>query len=153
VAYLKIGLIGITWALVCGNLPLIQSGESFGYAIHLTVFAEKFLFIVAITIPFDIRDMEYDNSVGVSTLPIRFGITRAIFIALICLVFSLFIISWQIPYTSAEIAYGITYTLAAFLILESSIKKENFYYLFHIDGLMILLLSLMLGLSVFGDLS
>ena len=45
------------------------------------MFIERFLFTMAITIPFDIRDQEEDLKQGLSTLPIWIGIDKSILLA------------------------------------------------------------------------
>jgi len=139
IGYLKIGLIAFTWAWVCGNLPLLQSQTAYTLTQHSTVFLEKFLYIIAITIPFDIRDMKYDASMGVKTLPIRFGIGTAVAIALLCLTISFALITNCTNHIQIQLAYAFTYIISAYYILESTQPKNNFFYLFYIDGLMILL--------------
>lgn len=139
VAYIKILLIAFTWALVCGSLPLIQSSEQFMLSQHVAVFFEKFFYIIAITIPFDIRDMEHDKSTDVKTIPIKIGIGNSILFALFCLVVSYVILLSVSNNISLQIAYLFTYAVTAYYILESSIKIDNFFYLFYMDGLMILL--------------
>jgi len=136
IAYLKIGLIAFTWALVCGNLPLLQAQETYNFTQHASVFLEKFLYIIAITIPFDIRDMEYDKSVGVKTLPIQLGIGKSIAIALLCLILSFVVLVCISNHFQFQLAYAFTYSISAYLIIESAQPKNNFFYLFYIDGLM-----------------
>jgi len=140
VGYLKILLIALTWALVCGNLPLLHATEPYTSIQHLSVFAEKFFYIIAITIPFDIRDMKYDASIGIKTLPIRFGVLGGISIALGCLVISFVVLIGTTNQINIQLAYALTYIITAYFILESSQSKNNFFFLFYMDGLMILLL-------------
>ena len=47
---------------------------------------ERFLFVFAITIPFDIRDMEIDIKEGLKTIPVIMGKKKAMMIANILLV-------------------------------------------------------------------
>jgi len=147
IGYLKILLIAFTWALVCGNLSLLEAKESYTYTQHLSVFVEKFFYIIAITIPFDIRDMQYDKSIGVKTIPVRFGVVGAIGVALICLVVSFVILTCSTNQMDVQWAYALVYGVTAYFILESAQTKSNFFFLFYMDGLMILLL---VCLVVFG---
>jgi len=149
IGYLKIGLIALTWALVCGNLPLLQAQESYKFAQHATVFFEKFLFIIAITIPFDIRDMDYDASINVKTLPIRLGIGKALIVAICCLLLSFIIVMYSAPYFYMQLAYAFTYIVSAAYILASAQVRNNFFYLFYVDGLMILLFICLCLTSIF----
>lgn len=53
--------------------------------------AERFAFIFAIAIPFDIRDMKTDTLTGLRTIPIVFGEKKALIISGIAFVFLLVI--------------------------------------------------------------
>jgi len=61
IPFLKIFVIAFVWALVTGLLPLISSKDLIQINLqHILFLTKQFLFVVAITIPFDIRDMKYD---------------------------------------------------------------------------------------------
>lgn len=78
---LKIFLISFVWAAVTIFLPIIQSGLIVDKLHVFWMFIERFLFTMAITIPFDIRDQEVDLKQGLSTLPIWIGIDKSILLA------------------------------------------------------------------------
>jgi 4-hydroxybenzoate polyprenyltransferase len=83
---LKIFMIAFVWAAVTVLLPMIQSGQSFD-AWHVAwMITERFFFIFAITIPFDIRDVEVDRISGLKTIPIMAGLKRAWQLAAWCIV-------------------------------------------------------------------
>ena len=74
---LKIFLIAFVWAYVTEGLPALINGEP----LYFLALFERFLFIFAITIPFDIRDVNYDAS-HLATIPQYFGINTAKWMAL-----------------------------------------------------------------------
>ena len=67
------------WSYVWG-LPALINDEPLYY---LALF-ERFLFIFAITIPFDVRDVNYDAS-DLATIPQYFGINTARWMALLAI--------------------------------------------------------------------
>lgn len=69
---LKLFLISFTWAGLTSFLPLYAGGD-FGMREEILGFVQRFLFIMAITIPFDIRDAYHDKP-GLGTLPQTIGI-------------------------------------------------------------------------------
>jgi len=83
--------------------------------------------------------MEYDKSVDVKTIPIKIGVGNSILFTLFCLVVSYLILLYVSNNINLQIAYLATYVVTAYYILESAVKKDNFFYLFYMDGLMILL--------------
>ena len=70
-AGIKIVTIALVWALVTVLFPLLQEQSSFDKNTWIT-FAQRFLFVFAITIPFDIRDLHIDQK-EMKTLPLIFG--------------------------------------------------------------------------------
>lgn len=71
VAGFKILTIALVWALVTVLFPLLQEHFSFDKNTWIT-FVQRFLFVFAITIPFDIRDLHIDQK-ELKTLPLVFG--------------------------------------------------------------------------------
>jgi 4-hydroxybenzoate polyprenyltransferase len=91
----KIFLIAAVWAWVGVVLPLVEAdgGPLDGlppmhWAMVLPVLG-RFLFVVAITLPFDIRDIELDRVLRVRTLPAWLGIRRSIRLSRVLLLASL----------------------------------------------------------------
>jgi 4-hydroxybenzoate polyprenyltransferase len=72
----KIFLIAGVWAIVITILPALDAGESILSRDLVLLLAERFLFVFAITLPFDIRDRALDRASRIRTIPVRFG-TRA----------------------------------------------------------------------------
>lgn len=78
---LKVFTIAVIWAFVTVFLPIIQSGMQYN-GWHVTwMVIERFLFITAITIPFDVRDMETDARSGLKTLPLLMGRKNSLMLA------------------------------------------------------------------------
>lgn len=130
--FLKIFLIAITWGVTTVILPFLQS-ELILSSKLIAQFLFTFLFIVAITIPFDIRDIHLDDQ-KTRTLPQVLGTkgatTLAIFILGACLIINyLFFFN---------INYPIILFVSFVLIRLSNKKMPELYYSGILDGLMIL---------------
>lgn len=141
IPYLKIFLIALVWAFSTILLPIIQSNTIFN-KVHVTVMlAERFFFVFAITIPFDIRDMEADKQAGLKTIPILFNENTSTAIANLSL-FIFFLISffhYQIQNSWFIIGALSISTLTTFLFLnEKKIKKLNYFHYGILDGTMLL---------------
>src|ERR1700741_275890 len=65
---IKIFLISIVWAAATILLPIIQTDVKFNTTDIIAMLAERFFFILAITIPFEIRDIEADQGVGLKPI-------------------------------------------------------------------------------------
>ncbi len=129
--FVKIFMIASVWAYVLGVYPLLISGETSGF---LFVFLDKFCFILAITIPFDIRDLLYDKSYQ-KTIPMLFGVLGSKIVALVFLAVSFYINLWFVANIYFLVGF---YLITAALILLSNNKKPELFYSGLIDGLLVL---------------
>lgn len=72
IPYFKIFLIAIVWSVISVWAPVAEHGAP---AINtMPVFLLHFVFIVFITLPFDMADMEKDRIIYVKTIPQRLGL-------------------------------------------------------------------------------
>ena len=69
--YLKIFLIAASWSISTVLLTYFENNLLIDQRFYLEIFA-RFFFILGITIPFDIRDLKFDNR-RLNTIPIVFG--------------------------------------------------------------------------------
>lgn len=129
---IKIFLIGLVWAFVGTWLP---NGEFVNHLHLWAYFSAIFLFILAITIPFDIRDKSLDHP-NKKTIPQLFGTIASKIIALILLWVSYFILIYLFPdFLWVFICSGFT---ASVLILYAKEEREELFYSFWVDGLLVL---------------
>lgn len=127
-SFVKIFLIAFVWTIVSESIPLYEAGINF--KIILPLFIERFFFFIAITIPFDIRDIEVDRTNNVKTIPSVVGkyksITLAIFLLVICITIEIYLsqISPIVGSTSTIVAYTIT----GFFIFFIKDKYDDYYF-------------------------
>ncbi len=143
--YIKIFLISITWSFLTITIPLAPYLALDELSI-LSV--ERFLFIFAITIPFDLRDKDVDIASNTKTLATLLGTNQLIGLShLLLILCALILLSAKIYFIIQAfyfIPLLITYVLTAILI--SSMKKANHDYQYTglLDGVMILPLILLI---------
>ena len=141
IPYLKIFLIAFVWASLTILLPIIQSNITFNRVHMITMLVERFFFVFAITIPFDIRDIEADKQAGLKTIPILFNENTSNAIANLSL-FSFFLISffhYQLQNCWFIIGALSVSTLTTFLFLnEKKFRKLTYFYYGILDGTMLL---------------
>lgn len=133
----KIFLISLVWSFVIGVIPYIEvKGRLDVWGILFAL--EKFLFIFAITIPFDVRDLEFDKANEVKTIPAVIGIKKAYKISylVMALIFVIIIIlySQKIYSTAIALALAISYQVTGFALQLSKGKKDDYYYSGLLDG-------------------
>ncbi len=141
---LKPFLLGVIWAVVTVALPLLQQGVSVFTPSSLLLFLERALFVAAICIPFDVRDMQFDqNDIRQDTLPLRFGVDEALKIAravlLVHLVLAMLVCAYffQLP-TTVLVMYMLSYFATYALLHRTTTNKGDYWYTFAIDGTLLL---------------
>ena len=134
IPFLKILLIAYVWASLFAILPIIISSNDLKLSDTLFMFAAHFLFIVSITLPFDIRDFKTDQENLLTTIPHVVGIKLAKALSLLCLT-----IFYLMMLPSLRLIYlTVLFLIAAGLILYSSSRRKNYYFTLFIDGTIIL---------------
>lgn len=138
---IKIFLVALVWAAIATIIPLIEI--EMAIEIKTLAFLEKYFFIFAITLPFDIRDIKFDKTKGVSTLPIIFGRSKSIFLSTLIMVlalgivFSLYLMNvYSIIQTLALI---VGYILTIIIILFSKNITNDYYFTGLMDSLAIII--------------
>ncbi|TKC01880.1 UbiA prenyltransferase family protein [Pedobacter cryotolerans] len=141
---IKLFLIAFVWSVSCVLLPIVQLESELGLTTitlgaTLLLVAKRFLFIAAITIPFDIRDLFQDKLYELKTIPVMLGEKKAwIFCqALLVLCFILLIIFTK-EFNLDVVGLALTLILTGWLIFKSNLKRNEYFYFLFLDGMMIL---------------
>lgn len=146
IAYVKLFLIAISWAGVTVFIPLVQHKINIGYN-EIIMFVQRFLFVVAITIPFDIRDLTYDKA-ALKTLPQAIGVTNSKWLGFVCLILFLGLTFLRNLIQSEQlIIHFIMAVLTLLLLLKSGEDQNKYYSAFFVEGLPMVWLGLFLWLG------
>jgi 4-hydroxybenzoate polyprenyltransferase len=138
---LKTLLIAFVWAAVTVLVPVLQTDKSIEHLNVMLLFTERFTFIFAVAIPFDIRDMESDSLAFIKTIPIVFGENSALKISNILLLLSLSIAAFH--YLHAKMifilpAFLFSIVITFIFINNKKLKKTPLYYHGILDGCILL---------------
>jgi len=140
VPYCKIFIIAFTWTISTIILLISENNIPLESNIYLHIIS-RFLFVFAITIPFDIRDIKYDN-IKLKTIPIITGISQSKTIAIIALFVLSLISIYQFHNYNLSFEYLIAIILSclfsSILIGKSDEKKSDFFFSFWIESCSIL---------------
>lgn len=132
IPFLKVFLIAITWAVSTVVLPLIELKQPICIE-NGALFVLNFLFILAITIPFDIRDLKLDANTT-KTIPQGIGVNKAVNLSLtlvfVCLLIAIF--------TFQSIGQSIALALVFYTLTFSKKEMPELYYSGILDGTIIL---------------
>jgi 4-hydroxybenzoate polyprenyltransferase len=141
---LKLFLIALVWALSSVWFPYVEF-----IATHQTntnvldlilLIIKRLLFVTAITIPCDIRDMLQDSKYKLKTIATVYGEKKAYLFCQILLI-TYFFLSVLFPSAGLNLDfYGLSSTifLTAWLIFKSKWEKNEYYYFFYLDGTLVL---------------
>jgi 4-hydroxybenzoate polyprenyltransferase len=139
--WFKLLTLVIVWTVVTAVVPILLSQEAFDAEDILHVIV-RFSFMMAICIPFDIRDLEIDKADNISTLPQLLGENKTrqlavvfmfIYILLIILEYCLNMFGWKI-----FVALLVSAIINAVLVFSSSSKRSEYFFVAGLDGTMIL---------------
>lgn len=151
--HLKIFLVALVWSWVTVALPLLETPTDTTRQQTALLLLERALFIFALTLPFDVRDLQIDGYTGVRTLPSRLGIPRTKKLASLLLLLTSFCAFLSVLFTFYSFYIGIGIMLSCYvadsLIRKADTRQDDYFFSFGIDGLMILQFVLVVGLDYF----
>ncbi|WP_027392618.1 hypothetical protein [Aquimarina latercula] len=150
VAGIKIFIIGTTWTGITVLVPMLYAEGSLGLDMVMEII-QRFLFIVVIMLPFEIRDLQYDSR-ELETIPQKIGITRTKVFGSILLVIFLLLTAFKDDLSFAEILTTVLITIVSLLFLWGTDKKQSEYFCsFWVESIPIMwLFTLVLMQSLFG---
>ena len=130
----KMYTIAIVWAGVTVILPVLDSLQELQMDVWIS-FVQRFLFIIVITLPFDIRDLNYDRE-DINTIPKSLGIkyTKFLGVGLLIVFFILELFKDEIQYENV-FALSIIGVLSVLFLIASSEKQYKYYASFFVEGL------------------
>lgn len=123
---IKIYIIGLCWVFVTVSLPIMEVNMLLSADVLLEM-TQRFLFVVAITLPFEIRDLQIDPE-KLHTIPQKIGIQKTKFLGIVLLFIFFFL-----DFFKDEIPEYNMYTmpfvfLASLLAITLAKEKQSQYY-------------------------
>ena len=155
---LKIFLITLVWTMSCVLLPILEAQARQMVTLSLydtTIFmAKEFLFIGALAIPFDIRDIFEDKQSGLKTIAVAWGEKNAYFFCeALLLGYIALLLFFRVDGFGADFwALIVSVVIAGWLILRSKWEKNEYYYFFLLDGILILQYIFVIGFNKLSNL-
>jgi len=155
--YLKNIVLSLTWASATVLFPLSQTEFSSPGNEIVFLFFRRFFFIYALTVIYDLRDLESDKKAGMQTIALRFGEQVTKLWSLAALAFFVLFVFIDPSLTSTQnqtLPAGliVSAVLAAVITLNTHHIRNKPYYSFVVDGAMILQFVLVLLLKPAGNI-
>lgn len=150
---IKLFMIATVWSLSTVLLPILEL-ESTGL-LHISnrdtilLIAKRFLFVAAITIPFDVRDLFQDRSSALKTIPVMVGEKKAyLFCQFLLVAYLVLLFIFSEAFDKNFIALTLTIIMSGWLIFKSNFVRNEYYYFLYLDGTLILQYLLLLFVSL-----
>lgn len=142
----KIFVVALVWAGTTVLLPVLSTNQSITWDIGVETF-QRFVVILILLIPFEIRDLAFDN-VELRTLPQRYGVTKTkIFGGFATLIF--FFSTFLIDDISIEELFvkGILFLILGSMIFITKRNQSKYFASFWVEAIPICWWGLVLVLS------
>ncbi|GAA4113501.1 hypothetical protein GCM10022393_12540 [Aquimarina addita] len=146
IAGIKIFIIGLVWTGITVIIPVIYSEKEINFDVCIEIL-QRFIFVVVLMLPFEIRDLQYDAR-ELGTIPQRVGITRTKVFGSILLFIFLLCTPFKNDLSSLEIIVSIVITIICLLFLWGTEKKQSEYFCsFWVESIPILWLGIWIFLQ------
>ncbi len=138
----KIFMISFVWGFIGSFLPACVSGLDVHSEEIYLLFIANFLFTFAITIPFDIKDLQIDAQHHVKTIPAIIGKEKSYLLAFMALIVSGIFHIYLQQNVMQDVNYSIPITLSLLIsagcIYFTKVKTNNLMFFGILDGMLIL---------------
>lgn len=135
IPFLKIHVIALSWSLLLIAFPIVNEGME--KHISIPVFSH-YLYILALTIPFDIRDLQYDSK-EYKTIPQQFGVQGSKVIAEIALMMFAALVVMNDQELLKSNLFWLAMIVSGTLIILVKKSNSDWYFAGAIDGSIALL--------------
>lgn len=130
---LKIFMVAIVWAGFTVLLPVLSTNMSITKDVWIETL-QRFLIVLILLIPFEIRDLEYDSP-SLKTIPQRFGVIHTKLAAGILVLLFFFITYLKNTITPLDlIAKGMLFLSFGFLILYTNKNQGKYFASFWVEA-------------------
>ena len=143
ISYLKVLIVAFVWAGFTLLLPLVDANFSINLY-TVIMFFKRFLLIVVLILPFDIRDVKYD-AISLQTIPKKIGVNQTKRLGLLLLILSL-ILEYLFPSSGRlNTPFMLFFFLVIIFLMRSKIEQSKYYSSFWVESLPIIWWLFLLG--------
>ncbi len=131
---LKIFAVSLVWASVTVLLPVLAVSEVIDLNVWLT-FVQRFIMVIVITIPFEIRDLRYDST-ALGTLPQKLGVNASKWLAVILMYFGFTLDLFKDEFSCSHIvSFAITAFVCALALWGAKKDQKPYYASFFVESI------------------
>jgi hypothetical protein len=144
----KIFIVALVWMGASVLLPVLGTGHEFSWDVKVTAF-QRFVFVLILLIPFEIRDLKYDDP-ELKTLPQRYGVANTkVFGSFMVFVF--FFSTFLKDYLSTVdvVSKGVLFLSLVVLMYVTKKSQSRYFSSFWVEGIPIAWYSALIVLNWF----
>ncbi len=135
---LKTAFVGLVWSVTTVIIPL--AGRGIGAELLAFLLLRRFLFVMALTMVFEIKDIKADRAYGLMTLPMHLGIGQTKLLAQVVLLLLMLINIAQYLFSEVSlgniIAVNVSILLSIACIQPLTVETGDVWYYLVLDGMM-----------------
>ena len=147
ISHLKIIIIALVWAGTTVLLPILDSNKAIDFKIFL-FFIQRFLIVIVLTLPFDIRDMRFD-AISLQTIPQKIGVKKTKKLGLTLLLFSLIIEFLFSSEITIKNGFVFMFFVLLIFLMRAEKNQSKYYSSFWVEAIPIFWWILLLGILNF----
>lgn len=145
-AGVKIYVIAFVWSGVTVMLPIMGKVELLQWDVALELI-QRFLFVFALTLPFEIRDLKFDMA-NLNTVPQIFGVprTKVLGVSILLLIIILEFLKTD-SNNESLLSLIMAITMLSIFLINTRIRQNKYFSSLWVEGVPIFWCLLLLGLN------
>ncbi len=133
ISYLKIIVVAFVWTGFTVLIPLFDAGNEGSLSVVFYAI-QRFLLVIVLILPFDIRDMKFD-AISLQTIPKKIGIERTKKLGVALLVFSLVLEFMSSTEITVKSPFMLFFFLMIIFLMRAKINQSKYYSSFWVESL------------------
>ena len=141
----KVFIIALVWSFATVFLPFSESKFAVSSSLYVLLIT-RFLWVLVLMIPFEIRDLEHDDS-SLGTLPQKLGVEGAKYLGYVLLLIICIVSFVTVPVLKISLVTGSVALVSALCIWGARINQGPFYSALWVETIPVFWLGLLLIFS------
>lgn len=133
VSYLKIIIVALVWAGFTVLVPYYDAYQTLNFTVVFYAI-QRFLLVVVLILPFDIRDVQYD-AISLQTIPKKIGIEKTKRLGMILLIISLVIEYLLFENENYNFSFLIFFFFNIIFLMRAETNQPKYYSSFFVEAL------------------
>ncbi len=144
ISIVKTPLIALVWGITTAFIPILEQNIRLDVSFGLMQVLCRSLFIFALCIPFEMRDLEKDKISGIGTIAVIYGMKNSKIAGLLIGICAIIIHHLMPVSFLTMLSLDLAITMAMIWIIFQNIFDGKYFYKIFVDGTMLLLFLLLL---------